>query len=432
MLKACFIEELKEYENKEVVISGHIEEKRDIGKLLFLILRDRTSSVQVIFKKSDVEEEIFNIAKKVPKESYVKIKGRVIKNEKAPNGYEIKASLIDVLSPAETPLPIDLSGKIETSLDKRLDWRFLDLRRHEVMNVFLFESKIVWLLEEYVRKNGFVRVFFSRLTGEATEGGADYFPVLYFDKEAFLAQSPQLYKESILASGIDKVYDLGFVYRAEPHHTTRHLTEFMSFDVEFVTDDMEDVLKLQENMFNYAINKLHEEGYFDKFSTSIAIKEKFPRIRFEEAQEIVRSYGVEVEKYDLTPEGERKIGEYAKETYDCDFVFITHYPFEKKPFYLMREEDNPFITLSFDLLFRGLEITSGGLREHRYEQRVRNIEDKGLDPKAFENHLRFWKYGMPPHGGFGLGIERLVEKFLNLDNVREATLLPRDPDRLMP
>ncbi len=431
MKRTCYLNDIKKYENKKVIVEGHISEKRDIGKLIFLVLRDRTCSLQVIFKKDSVSDSVFDLCKKVPKESYVRIKGEVKKNEKAPGGYEIKADSLEVIHESETPLPIDLTGRIETGLDKRLDWRFLDLRKKEVMNIFLFESELVWLLEEHMRREGFIRVFFSRITGEATEGGADYFPVLYFNREAFLAQSPQLYKESILASGIDRVYDLGFVYRAEPHHTTRHLTEYMSFDAEMVTDDMEDILKVQEGMLNYAIAQLKEKSWFEKFDVSIAIKEKFPRIPFSEAQEIAKNKGAEIEKSDLTPEAERKIGEYVKESYDCDFVFITDFPFEKKPFYLMRKDDDPSLTYSFDLLFKGLEITSGGLREHRYNERVKNIKDKGLDPASFD-HLRFWKYGMPPHGGFGLGVERLTEKLLNLSNIREATLLPRDPDRLKP
>ncbi len=429
MIRTCYLGEIKEYEGKDVVVEGHIVEKRDIGKLLFIILRDRTADVQILFKKNEMPEEEFQNAKKVPKESFVRVKGSVVKNEKAPAGYEIKATSLEVINESETPLPIDLSGKIETSLDKRLDWRFLDLRKREVMNIFLFESDLVGYLEEFIRKEGFVRVFFSRITGEATEGGADYFPVLYFNREAFLAQSPQLYKESILVSGIDRVYDLGFVYRAEPHHTTRHLTEYMSFDVEMVTEDMEDLLVLQEKMMNYLTKKLDENQWFNKMSVNIHVPSKFPRITFEEAQEIAKERGAEIEKSDLTPEAERKVGEYALESYDSDFVFIVDFPFEKKPFYLMRKNDN--LTYSFDLLFKGLEITSGGIREHRYEERVKNMQLKGLDPETYD-HLRFWKYGMPPHGGFGLGIERLVEKFLDLKNIREATLLPRDPERLKP
>lgn len=419
MFRTSYIADIKDDKQK---LAGFVHEKRDLGKLIFIILRDKTGEVQVVFKKNVVDEKTFAIAKKVSKESFIRVEGEVKINEKAPGGKELIAENIEVVNKADVPLPIEISGKIETNLDKRIDWRFLDMRRPEIMYIFTVESKFVKALEDYMHEHGFTRIFFSRLTGEATEGGADYFPVLYFDKEAFLAQSPQLYKESILLSGIDKVYDLGFVYRAEPHHTTRHLTEFMSFDVEFVTDDMNDALKLQEELLSYA---------FERVGIDVKIPKKFPVVSFDEAQEIAKNRGTELKKYDLTPEAERKLGEYALEAYDSDFIFVVNFPFEKKPFYLMRKEDNPDLTYSFDLLFRGLEITSGGLREHRYEKRVENIKAKGLDPEQFD-HLRFFKYGMPPHAGFGLGIERVIEKALNLGNVREATLLPRDSERLKP
>ncbi len=419
MIRSSYIAHLKEGEE---VLAGFVHEKRDLGKLLFIILKDKTGEIQVVFKKNAVSEETFKTAKKVSRESFVKVQGEVKSSEKAPGGRELIAKSIEIINKAETPLPIEISGKVETNLDKRIDWRFLDMRRPEVMRIFNLESKFVKALEDFMHDEGFTRLFFSRITGEATEGGADYFPVLYFDKEAFLAQSPQLYKESVLLSGIDKVYDLGFVYRAEPHHTTRHLTEFMSFDVEFVTDEMKDALQLQEKLLNYAFNKAGIE---------VRIPKRFPVVSFEEAQEIAKSRGAELEKHDLTPEAERKLGEYALESYDSDFIFVIDFPFEKKPFYLMRKENEPDLTYSFDLLFKGLEITSGGLREHRYEKRVENIKAKGLDPEKFD-HLRFFKYGMPPHAGFGLGIERVIEKALNLSNIREATLLPRDPERLKP
>ena len=424
----------KEEEGKEVILMGSVKEKRDLGKVVFVVLRDMYSNLQVLFKKGELEEKYIEEIKKLPRESMIKVRGIVKHNDKAPNSVEILAKSLEIINEAESPLPIEISGQIETNLDKRIDWRFLDMRREEVRDVFIFESKLLGYLEEYLRKEEFVRLLFSRITGEATEGGAEYFPLLYYEREAFLAQSPQLYKESALLSGIDKVYDVGFVYRAEPHHTTRHLSEFMSFDIEMVTDNLQDILNTEEDMIRYAINKLREEDreLINKVGMDVSLpKTRFPVIKFREANKILESLGVEIEENDLTPEGERKIGDYVKEKYGSDFVFITHYPFEKKPFYLMREESDPSLTISFDLLFKGLEITSGGIREHRYEVRVKNMKEKGLDPEKFD-HLRFWKYGMPPHGGLGLGIERLTEKFLGLNNVREATLLPRDPTRVNP
>jgi len=421
--------------DEKVEYRGFLRERRDIGKLLFLIVSDKYGQIQVTAKKGEVDEEIFKLMKKVNRESYVSVKGLVVKNEKAPNGIEIKPESFEVINEAEAPLPIELDERIETGLDKRLDWRFLDMRRQRAMDIFRFQSAIIKHLNDFMNKNGYERIFSSRITGAATEGGADYFPIMYFNKEAFLAQSPQLYKEAVLLSGIDKVFEIGFVYRAEPHHTTRHLCEYVSYDVELVTDNMDQVMDAEEEILQYLIKKIKEEqkDILERFNVEIKLPKKIPRITLEEANNILKDMGVEIEEGDLTPEGERKICEYVLDKYDSDFVFITKFPFEKKPFYIMKspDYDKTGLSESFDLLFKGLEITSGGQREHRYEERVKNIKDKGLDPETFD-HLRFFKYGMPPHGGFAIGIERLTEKILGLSNVREASLTPRDPDRLVP
>ena len=419
----------------DVVYRGFLRDRRDIGKLVFLIMSDKYGEVQAIFKKGEVSDEYFNIAKKVNRESYIELRGKVQENSKAPGGMELKPEIIKVISEAESPLPIELTEKIDTGLDKRIDWRFLDMRRKKSMNVFLFQSQIVKYLNEIMYVMGYERIFSSRITGAATEGGTEYFPIMYFNKEAFLAQSPQLYKESVLLSGMDKVFEIGFVYRAEPHHTTRHLTEYVSYDVELVSDSMDEVLDAEEEILKRLVKKLKEKEkkVLEMFGADIKMPDKIPRLSLKEANKILKERGVETEEGDLTPEGEREIGRYVLEKYNSDFVFITHFPFEKKPFYIMKSKDyeKTGLSESFDLLFKGLEITSGGQREHRYKERVKNIKDKGIDPESFD-HLRFFKYGMPPHGGFAIGLERLTEKILGLGNIREASLTPRDPDRLKP
>ncbi len=432
-MKRVYSKDLKAGEKVE--LRGFLRDRRDIGKLIFVNIADKYGVVQVTAKKGETPDEYFETLKKVNRESYVSVKGVVAKNDKAPNGIELKPEEVEVISEAQTPLPIELTDKIDTGLDKRIDWRFLDMRRDTSMAVFRFQSSLVKYLNEFMNKEGYERIFSSRITGAATEGGTEYFPIMYFNKEAFLAQSPQLSKESVLLSGIDKVFEIGFVYRAEPHHTTRHLCEYVSYDVELVTDNMDEVMDAEEAIIQYLIKRIKEEqkDVLDKFQTNIELPKKIPRMTLSEANEILKSMNVDIEKNDLTPEGERKICEYVLKEHKSDFVFITKFPFEKKPFYIMKSPDykKTGLSESFDLLFKGLEITSGGQREHRYEERVQNIKDKGIDPESFD-HLRFFKYGMPPHGGFAIGLERITEKILGLDNIREASLTPRDPDRLIP
>lgn len=419
---------LRKGRRREVELRGFIKDIRNLGKIAFLILSDKTGSIQCVLKKNFLGEK-FNKYVNLPIGSYVKVIGEFSENKGI---KEINLRDMKILAESK-PYPIDITGKIHTSFDKRLDWRFLDMRNEKVRKIFLLESKIVKILQDFLEENGFVRLFFSRITKDATEGGTDYFKVNYFDKKAYLAQSPQLYKEAVLLSGIDKVYDLGFVYRAEPHHTTRHLCEYMSFDIEMVAENLDELLNLFENMMKYLFEKLKNDKFslkiLNEFNVELQKFNKTPVMTFKEANEILKKNGIMTEEYDLTPEGERFLGKFVEEKYNSPFLFITEFPFEKKPFYIMRKGKD--LSFGFDALFKGLEISSGGIREHRYEERIKNIREKGLNPEDFD-HLRFWQYGMPPHGGFAIGIERFTCKILNLDNVREATLLPRDPDRLSP
>ncbi len=429
MIRTHYSNEIPKKDGEKVRIAGWVERIRVLGKIAFLVLRDRYGRMQVTTK----DPEMIKRLKEVTLESFISVSGEVKLNKEARNGFEIFPTEIEIISKAHVPLPLDLSGKIESTLKKRLDWRFIDLRQERQFKIFLLQSEIVHILEEFMWKNGFIRVFTSRLTNVPTEGGADYFLVKYFDKNAYLVQSPQLYKESVLASGYDRVYDLGFVYRAEPHHTPRHLCEYASFDLEMVTDSMEEIMGFEEEMIRHLFKELKKRvpDILSFFNARIEIPKKIPRLTLEEINKILEKKGVETEEDDLTPQGEKVICEYAKEKWNSEFVFVTEFPFATKPFYVLRKADDPSKAWSFDLLYRGLEITTGGLREHRYEERVKNIKEKGLDPKQFY-HLNFFKYGMPPHGGLAIGIERLTMKILGLENVREAALLPRDPDRLIP
>ncbi|MEM5835201.1 MAG: aspartate--tRNA(Asn) ligase [Candidatus Aenigmatarchaeota archaeon] len=427
MLRTHYSKDIPKVEGSKVKVAGFVETVREVGKICFLILRDRYGTIQITTK----EKNFIEIFKDIPRESFIAIEGNVTINQEARNGFEIIPTNVEIITKAEKPLPIDFSGKIKTTLEKRIDWRFLDMRNPKNMAVFLLQSEIVALLTEFMHRNNFVRIFTSRLTDAATEGGAEYFKVIYFDKIAYLAQSPQLYKEAILASGIDRVYDIGFVYRAEPHHTPRHLCEYASFDIEMVCETLDEILDMEENLIKFLFTELNKrcEDILKIYNIKLEIPEKIPRIEFKKANEILEALGIKVDAYDLTSEGEKALCNYCKERYGTNLVFVTEFPFKKKPFYLMKKDDE--LCYSFDLLFNGMEITSGGVREHRYEERVKNIIEKGLSPEQYD-HLRFWKYGMPPHGGFAIGIERLTLQILGLENIREVTLLPRDPERLKP
>jgi nondiscriminating aspartyl-tRNA synthetase len=407
---------------KSVLLAGWVKDIRSFGKLRFIILRDKTGTAQItIFKEKS--EKLFSETDGITKESVIAVEGEVKKNPKAPNGFEVIPKSIEIISLADSPVPIDISGKIESSIDKRIDWRFIDMRMTDEkskmsgIDIFSLQSDLIKNLCDFMYSRGFTRIFTSKIVDAPTEGGADFFKIEYFDKDGYLAQSPQFYKESVLASGVDRVFEISQVYRAEPHFTTRHLCEYASFDLEMAfIDGMEDVMKMQEDLLRYAFKQM-------KFS----FPKKIPSITFKDAVEMLKKKGI-AEENDLTPEGERFLCEWSKKKYDSEFIFVTGFPWKAKPFYVMKDGE---YSKSFDLLYKGIEITTGGQREHRYKQRVKNCEEKDLRPDDFD-HLRFFRYGMPPHGGLGMGIERLTQMMLNLNNIRESTLLPRDPLRLTP
>lgn len=415
--------------NKQAELYGWVAEKRDLGKVKFILLRDKTGTLQILLK--DVSKEIMKEFDEIDKEDYIYVYGKVVDSKIAKAGKELIPSKLKIISKSEQPLPIDISGKIETDLSKRLDWRFIDMRRPEVLSIFKVQSEIVKILSNFLVKNKFTRIFTSKLVNAPTEGGADYFEVKYFKKKAYLAQSPQFYKELALLSGLDKVFEIGMVYRAEPHHTTRHLCEYTSLDLEMVSNNMEEIMSFEEKMLRHLFKELTTtcKKELELHKAKLNFPNKIPRVKFDEAKKIVESMGIKTEEGDLTPAGERALCDWCKKKHDSDFVFLTHFPWKHKVFYAKRNEDGT--SESFDLLYRGVEITTGGLREENYEKRKQNAIDKGINPNQFD-HLRFFKYGMPPHGGLAIGIERLTMQILGLENIREASMTPRDPDRLIP
>lgn len=410
-----------------VTIAGWVEEFRDLKKIKFIILRDSTGTIQITLPKLKVSSEVFNV--EPSKESFIIAKGSMVKSKEARGGKELIPEKIEIISKSETPLPIDISGKIETDLSKRIDWKFLDMRRPKVLDIFKIQGWLSNFLSNYCEKNNFTRIFSSKLVGAPTEGGTDYFEVKYFNKKAFLAQSPQFYKEMALASGLNKVYEIGNVYRAEPHHTVRHLCEYISFDIEKVCEDMKNLMNFEEEMLRNLFAELQKQKELIRnYNLNLNFPDKVPVIKFSEAKKIVEDMGIKTEEGDLTHAGEKALCEWAKKEKNSEFVFLTHFPFEHAIFYAKKDGKN---ALSFDLLYKGVEITTGGIREEDYQKRKSQMLEKGLNPDTFD-HLRFFKYGMPPHGGLAIGLERLTMQILGLENIREASLTPRDPERLIP
>ncbi len=427
----------EELNGQKVKVAGWVYEIKDLGGIKFLWIRDREGIVQVTAPKKKVSEEIFKLIPKLNSEDVVAVEGVVNFTPKAKLGFEIIPEKLEVLSKAETPLPLDPTGKVKAELDTRLDNRFIDLRKPEVMAIFKIRSNVFKAVREFFYNEGFIEIHTPKIIATATEGGTELFPMKYFEKDAFLAQSPQLYKQIMMASGLDRVFEIAPIFRAEEHNTTRHLNEAWSIDAEIAfIEDEDEVMQVLERLVAYAINYVREHNEKELKILNFELeKPKLPfrRITYTDALEILKDLGKNIPwGEDIDTEGEKLLGQYIKENYDEDLYFIYQYPSEAKPFYIMKYDDNPKISRAFDLEYRGVEITSGGQREHRYAILKQQIAEKGLNVESFEFYLKAFRYGMPPHGGFGLGAERLIKQMLNLGNIREVILFPRDRKRLTP
>ncbi len=418
---------------KTVKVAGWVSEIRSLGGVVFVVLRDREGFIQITVHK---DNSCFDVAKKLKKEYVISAEGKVEKNSNAPGGAELIPSKINIISPSQQPIPLDISGKIESNLDKRLDWRVLDLRRPDVRSIFKIRAKILEAFREELRNNGFIEFNSPKILETASESGANVFPIIYFQKEAFLAQSPQFYKQSLIAAGFDRVFETGPVFRAEPHHTTRHTCEYTSLDFEMgFIDSYEDVMNMCEKVVVHMLKKAREckEELKILGKTIPEPTTPFPRITMQEAYDLLEQEGMKPTRGDdLSTEEERKLGEIVKKKYNHDFVFLTKFPWKVRPFYTNRDENDPEWTNSFDLIFRGVEMVTGGQREHRYDVLVSQAKEKGIKIKPIQWYFDMFKYGVPPHGGLGLGLGRIVKQLLDLENIREAVMYPRDPDRLAP
>lgn len=434
------IKELRNFIGREVKIQGWLQTLRDQKKMQFLVIRDHTAAAQVVFEKS-VNEEMAAKISALTTESAVTIRGLVIDNPIVKlNGLEIQLLDVQVENLAESPLPLDPFAETLPEMDYRLDWRYLDLRRPETAIIFKVQTTAEMAMREYWMKEGFREMHSPKIMGSPSESGAELFELQYFDRKAYLSQSPQFYKQMAMAAGYDKVCEIGPVFRADPSFTSRHMTEFTGVDVEISwIDSHEDVMKFHEEWLQYVykrVKEFHGDEIRDLLGVDLVVPETpFPRLTMSEAYAILKAqdYSLPPErKGDIDPGGERLLGKYVKEKFGNDFVFVKDWPISVRPFYHMRHEDNPNLTKSFDLLGSGLEITTGAQREHRAEVLLKQAEEKGLTAGPIQFYLDFFKYGCPPHGGFGMGLNRFLMVLLGLGNVREATYLFRGPNRLHP
>lgn len=437
MENRIYIQDLKNKIGEEVVVAGWVDVRRDHGKLIFIDLRDKSALVQMVVLPNYTEAQ--EIASKIRPESVIQVRGKVnarpgkMINENEENGHlELEVLEIKIISLAQE-LPFEKDT--ELNLDTYFDYLPLTLRTKEKQGVFKVQAVIAQAFREFLIQENFVEIQAPKIIGEDAEGGAGVFEIDYFGKKAFLATSPQFYKQ-IMVGVFEKVFMAGNVFRAEKHSTTRHLNEYTSLDFEMgFIEDHHDIMRTENRLLKFVVDKLKEkcQKEFEILGAEIPeVPEEIPYMKLKEAQQILEEKFNEkcLGEPDLEPQHERLLCQYAQEELNSDFVFITHYPVEKRPMYTYEDENDKGFTKSFDLLFRGVEITTGGQRIHNYDDLIKGMEKKGLDPEKFSFYLQAFKYGMPKHGGIGMGLERLTAKLLGISNVKEATLFPREINRI--
>ena len=433
------VNELNKYVGQEITFSGFIDTIRDKKWVMFVILRDATGKVQMTLEKSEEQnKEMLEILYNTKNESTIKVTGKLVSNEAVKlGGIEIIPTSVEITSKAED-LPFDYNNLDGVNIDTRLDYRWLDIRNEKNMLARSIESCMQEGMREFLYQNNFTEIHTPKLIGAASESGSEVFKVKYFDSEAYLAQSDQFYKQMALAGGLDKVFEVGPVFRAENSNTNRHATEFTGFDLEFAyIDSYEDVMSLEEDLLIAGLTAV-KENYGDQvlevFGKEVIIPTKpFPRIKLKDLyQKLHDKYGFNIpteDVGDMNAEAEKLTYKLAQEEYNSEFMFIVDYAATKRPFYHMRDENGKL--QGYDLIWRGTEITSGAQREHRYEELCKNAKEKGLG-KDVEFYLQFFKYGCPPHGGFGIGLDRITMLLLGLTSIKETQFLFRGPNRLTP
>ncbi|MBI2584026.1 MAG: aspartate--tRNA(Asn) ligase [Candidatus Aenigmarchaeota archaeon] len=425
----------KEKDGSKVILGGWVDSVREHGSLAFLIIRDSSGTAQITAKKGAVDGLILKTIKSLVKESVVLVEGVVHRTERTERGVEIVPKRIEILSVSEKILPLD--PNVESELDTRLDWRPIDLRKPQNLAIFKIQAKILEGFEGYLRKEGFIQIFTPCILGGASEGGAEIFKLKYYKTKAFLRQDPQLHRQLTLIGGYDKIFDIGPSWRAEESRTPRHLSEHRGVapEISFIKDET-DIMRLEEQMIVNAMKKVKEEceNELKILGKEVKLpKPPFPELRFPKIYEILENLGKKIpfgEDYDR--ESEKLLYDYVKEKYKSEFFFVNRFPFAAKPFYVMKVDGEPQWARSVDLIFKGIEQSSGGQREHRHEKLLGNIKDKKMKMSDIEWFVKHFKYGVPPHGGFCIGIERFTMQLLDIENIKEAVLFARTPDRLIP
>ena len=424
---------LKAEEGTTIILEGAVHSIRDMGEIAFVILRKREGLIQTVWEEGKTDMELSEIREG----DYIHVTGQIKDEERAPHGKEVRLSTIRHLSHVSCPLPLPIDKwKLNTSLEAKLDRRSLSLRNIRERARFRIQEGIVRGFRDFLYEQGFTEIYTPKIGAKSAEGGANMFRLSYFHRPAVLQQSPQLYKQ-MMVGVFDRVFETGPVFRAEKHNTRRHLNEYTSLDFEMgYIHSFLDICAMETGFLQYTMNLLEKEYSKELKLLNITLPdvEKIPYVRFDEAKRLVsEKYNRKIRNpFDLEPEEEELIGKYFKEEYNADFVFVTHYPSKKRPFYAMDDPEDTRYTLSFDLLYHGLEITTGGQRIHDLSMLEEKIQEKGMTEEGLEQYLDAFRFGMPPHGGLGIGLERLTMQLLGEDNVREACLFPRDMSRLEP
>lgn len=421
------------YEGKSVKVNGAVHTIRDMGEVAFIVLRKREGLLQCVYEEGKTQFDL----KDLKEAATIEVEGTVKPEERALHGFEIRLDKITVLSEPAAPMPLAIAKwKLNTSLEANLNNRAIALRNVRERAKFRIQEGVVRGFRDFLYSQGFTEIHTPKIGAKSAEGGANLFRLEYFHRPAVLQQSPQFYKQ-MMVGVFDRVFETAPVFRAEKHNTKRHLNEYTSLDFEMgYIDGFEDIMAMETGFLQYTMALLQKD-YAEELrllGVTLPKVDQIPTVRFDEAKEkVAEKYHRQIRNpYDLEPEEEALIGQYFKEEYDADFVFVTHYPSKKRPFYAMDDPSDPTYTLSFDLLYQGLEITTGGQRIHDYNKLMEKIEKRGMESEGMEQYLSVFKHGMPPHGGLGIGLERLTMKLVGEDNVRETTLFPRDLSRLEP
>lgn len=422
-----------DYEGKNIKVKGAIHTIRDMGEVAFIVLRRRDGLIQCVYEPGKSRFSVDDLKEA----DTVEVCGTYKSDDRSPNGFELRLDTITILSEPAEPMPLQINKwKLNTSLEAKLNNRAVALRNPRERATFRIQEGITRGFRDFLYNNGFTEIHTPKLGAKSAEGGANLFKLEYFHRPAILQQSPQFYKQ-MMVGVFERVYEIAPVFRAEKHDTARHLNEYTSVDFEIgYIENFEDIMAMEQEMLRCTFARLQETcgAELSLLKAEVPVITEIPRIRFSEAKELVsrvykRAFS---EKLDFEPEEEKLLCEYVKKTTGSDFVFVTHYPSAKRPFYAMDSRENPAVTESFDLLFRGLEVTTGGQRIHNYREQMEKIESRGMHVEAFESYLMMHRCGMPPHGGLGLGLERFTARLLGFENVRNASLFPRDIHRLIP